>query len=86
MPRAEALSYLTLGKGLDELNSGEQASLNQAANALALSGGGLLARWSLATLERQGRIERAGDRLALTDSGRESARQATEEHGNAECS
>jgi translocation and assembly module TamB len=44
MPRTEALSYLTLGKGLDDLNSGEQASVNQAANALALSGGGLLAR------------------------------------------
>ncbi|MFU8895174.1 MAG: translocation/assembly module TamB domain-containing protein [Gammaproteobacteria bacterium] len=44
MPSAEVLSYLTLGKGLDELQSGEQQSLNQAANTLALSGGGLIAK------------------------------------------
>jgi len=44
MPRAEALSYLTLGKSLDELQSGEQTTVNQAANSLALSGGGLIAR------------------------------------------
>jgi translocation and assembly module TamB len=44
MPRAEALSYLTLGKGLDELQAGEQSTIDQAANSLALSGGGLIAR------------------------------------------
>jgi len=44
MPRAEALSYLTLGKGMDELKSGEQRTLDQAASSLALSGGGLIAR------------------------------------------
>jgi translocation and assembly module TamB len=44
MPRAEALSYLTLGKSLDQLQSGEQTTLNQAANSLALSGGGVIAR------------------------------------------
>ncbi|NGX15137.1 translocation/assembly module TamB domain-containing protein [Wenzhouxiangella sp. XN24] len=44
MPRAEALSYLTLGKGMDELQAGEQRTLNQAASSLALSGGGLIAR------------------------------------------
>ncbi len=44
MPRAEALSYLTIGKSINELDSGEQASLNSAANSLALSGGNLLAR------------------------------------------
>ena len=43
MPRAEALSYLTLGKSLDELQSGEQTTLSQAANSLALSGGGMIA-------------------------------------------
>jgi translocation and assembly module TamB len=43
MPRAEALSYLMLGKSLDELQSGEQTTLNQAANSLALSGGGVIA-------------------------------------------
>ena len=44
LPRAEALSYLTLGKSLDELQSGEQTTLNHAANSLALSGGGVIAR------------------------------------------
>lgn len=44
MPRAEALSYLTLGKGLDQLQAGEQSTIDQAANSLALSGGGLIAR------------------------------------------
>lgn len=44
MPRAEALSYLTLGKGMDQLQAGEQRTLDQAASSLALSGGGLIAR------------------------------------------
>ena len=44
LPRAEALSYLTLGKSLDELQAGEQRTVNQAANSLALSGGGMIAR------------------------------------------
>jgi translocation and assembly module TamB len=44
MARAEALSYLTLGKGLDELQAGERTTVNQAANSLALSGGGMIAR------------------------------------------
>ncbi len=44
MPRAEALSYLTLGKSINDLDSGEQASLDSAANSLAVSGGNLLAR------------------------------------------
>ena len=44
MPRANVLSYLTLGKNLDELQAGEQQTVNQAANSLALSGGGLIAQ------------------------------------------
>ena len=44
MPRAEALSYLTLGRSLAELQSGEQRTLNQAASSLALSGGNLIAK------------------------------------------
>lgn len=43
MSQAEVLSYLTLGRGLDELQSGEMNMVNQAANSLALSGGGLIA-------------------------------------------
>nr|WP_240900929.1 translocation/assembly module TamB domain-containing protein [Thioalkalivibrio sp. XN8] len=42
MPRAEILAYLALGKGVDELDTAEQGSVNQAANALALSGGSLV--------------------------------------------
>ena len=44
LPRAEALSYLTLGKSLDELQAGEQSTIDQAASSLALSGGGLIAQ------------------------------------------
>jgi translocation and assembly module TamB len=44
LPSAEALSYLTLGKGLDQLQAGEQSAVNQAAGSLALSGGGLIAQ------------------------------------------
>jgi translocation and assembly module TamB len=44
MPRAEALSYLTLGRSLSELQSSEQRTVNQAANSLALSGGSLIAQ------------------------------------------
>ena len=42
MSNAEALSYLTLGKSLEQIQSSEQQSMNQAANALALSGGGVV--------------------------------------------
>lgn len=42
MSNAEALSYLTLGKSLEQIQSGERQTVNQAANALALSGGGLV--------------------------------------------
>jgi translocation and assembly module TamB len=44
MPRAEALSYLTLGRSLSDLQSGEQRTVNQAANSLALSGGNVIAQ------------------------------------------
>lgn len=42
MPRSEVLAYLALGKGVDELDTAQQGSVNQAANALALSGGSLV--------------------------------------------
>jgi translocation and assembly module TamB len=42
MPSNEALSYLLTGRSLDTLQSGEAANINQAAENLALSGGGLL--------------------------------------------
>jgi translocation and assembly module TamB len=43
MPRADALSYLTIGRSLSDLQSGERRTVNQAANSLALSGGNLIA-------------------------------------------
>ena len=42
MPSNEALSYLLTGRSIDTLQSGEAANVNQAAENLALSGGGLL--------------------------------------------
>jgi translocation and assembly module TamB len=42
MPSNEALSYLLTGRSIDTLQSGEATNINQAAENLALSGGGLL--------------------------------------------
>ena len=42
MPEAEALSYLLTGRSINTLQSGEAASLNRAAESLAVGGGGLL--------------------------------------------
>jgi len=42
MPENEALSYLIMGRSLDTLQSGEAASVDRAAQSLAISGGGLL--------------------------------------------
>ena len=41
-PSNEALSYLLTGRSIDTLQSGEAANVNQAAESLAVSGGGLL--------------------------------------------
>jgi translocation and assembly module TamB len=42
MPEAEALSYLLTGRSINTLQSGEAASLDRAAQSLAIGGGGLL--------------------------------------------
>lgn len=42
MPRSEILANLALGKGVNELDSAQQGNVNQAANALGLSGGSLV--------------------------------------------
>ncbi len=42
MPQAEALSYLLTGRSINTLQSGEAASLDRAAQSLAIGGGGLL--------------------------------------------
>jgi len=43
MSRAEILSYLTTGKPINELRSGEEDDLSRAATSLALAGGSLVA-------------------------------------------
>lgn len=43
MSRAETLSYLTTGKPVGDLDSGEDAALSRAAASLALAGGSLIA-------------------------------------------
>jgi translocation and assembly module TamB len=42
MTQSEALSYLLTGRSLDTLQSGEASTVNDAAESLAVSGGGLL--------------------------------------------
>jgi len=42
MPEAEALSYLLTGRSINTLQSGEAASVDRAAESLAVGGGGLL--------------------------------------------
>jgi len=42
LPENEALSYLITGRSINTLQSGEAASLDRAAQSLAVSGGGLL--------------------------------------------
>jgi translocation and assembly module TamB len=42
MPENEALSYLITGRSIDTLQTNEAASLDRAAESLAVSGGGLL--------------------------------------------
>ena len=42
LPQAEALSYLLTGRSINTLQSGEAASVDRAAESLAVSGGGLL--------------------------------------------
>jgi translocation and assembly module TamB len=42
MPENEVLSYLIMGRSINTLQSGEAASLDRAAQSLAVSGGGLL--------------------------------------------
>jgi manganese/zinc/iron transport system permease protein len=51
-----------------------------AADAQAALGGGMLARWGLAGLVRDGRVSRTGDRLQLTPAGRDAARQLVRSH------
>lgn len=50
------------------------------ADAQAAVGGGVLARWGLAGLVRDGRVARTADQLELTPAGRDDARQLVRSH------
>jgi manganese/zinc/iron transport system permease protein len=50
------------------------------ADARAAVGGGMLARWSVASLVRGGNVVRQGGQLHLTDTGRHAARQLVRSH------
>jgi manganese/zinc/iron transport system permease protein len=62
---------------VEELGSGRRLAPAEAQTAL---GGGMLARWGLAGLVRDGRVSRTGDQLALTPAGRDAARQLVRSH------
>jgi len=63
---------------VEELGSRNRLAAAEAQDAV---GGGLLARWSLAALVRDGRVARAADRhLELTPAGRDDARQLVRSH------
>jgi manganese/zinc/iron transport system permease protein len=62
---------------VEELSSEKPLS---PANALQAVGGGWLAQWGLAGLVRGGQIESRGNRLQLTDAGRDLARNLVRSH------
>ena len=62
---------------VEELGSQQQLESHTAIEAV---GDGMLARWGLASLLRDGLIERPADRLTLTDTGRDAARQLVRTH------
>ena len=62
---------------LEELQSSERLSAQEVTTAV---GGNWLATVAVKQLQRAERIEAAGDRLQLTDSGREAARQLVRSH------
>jgi manganese/zinc/iron transport system permease protein len=62
---------------IEELGSQRRLA---AAEAQAAVGGGMLARWGLGGLVRDGRVVHAGQQLDLTPSGREAARQLVRSH------
>jgi manganese/zinc/iron transport system permease protein len=62
---------------VEELGRGRRMA---AADAQAALGGGLLERWALAGLVRDGRVARSGNELELTAAGRDAARQLVRSH------
>jgi manganese/zinc/iron transport system permease protein len=62
---------------VEELGSRRRLAQAEAQTAV---GGGLLARWGLAGLVRDGRVARTADQLELTPTGRDDARQLVRSH------
>jgi manganese/zinc/iron transport system permease protein len=62
---------------VEELGSQRRLPADEARTAV---GGGLLARWGLSSLVRDGRVAAANNHLDLTPAGRESARQLVRSH------
>ena len=62
---------------VEELDATKSLTSAEASEAV---GGGWLARWGMRELEQSGRIQRAGDVLQLTDTGRDAARQLVRSH------
>jgi manganese/zinc/iron transport system permease protein len=62
---------------VEELGSQRRLAAAEATQAV---GGGLLARWGLSGLVRDGRVRRSGEQLDLTSAGREAARELVRSH------
>ena len=62
---------------IEELDASKSLTAAKARAALDSS---WLARWAIAALARTGRIQRVGDRLQLTEAGRDDARQLVRSH------
>jgi translocation and assembly module TamB len=65
MPQTEIMSYLLVGKGMDNMQSGETATVSSATDALAAQGGGLLA----SRLGHRVGLEEVGVQSSTTSSG-----------------
>ena len=64
MPQTQIVSYLLVGKGIDDMQSGDAAAVSSARDTLALQGGGVLA-------------SQLGRRLGLEEVGVESTTKTT---------
>ncbi len=62
---------------VEELDAKKQLTFAEASAAV---GGGWLARWGMRELVQDGRINRAGNQLQLTEKGRDAARQLVRSH------
>ena len=69
MPQTQIVSYLLVGKGIDNMQSGDTATMSSARDTLALQGGGLLA----SQLGRRLGLEEVGVESSIESSGEKNA-------------